>query len=85
MALSICVDQDKRINYRKKDRRRKGYTMIDMSTKLQGEGRHRWQRKAANPKGTVKPLPPQSRVLKAQRRASFPTTKYRIAIAETRR
>lgn len=56
--------------------------MIDMSTKLQGEGRHRWQRKAANPKGTVKPLPPQSRVLKAQRRASFLTTKYRIAIAE---
>lgn len=41
MALSICVDQDQRINYRKKDRKRKGYTMIDMSTKLQEEGRHR--------------------------------------------
>lgn len=37
MALSICVDQDQRINYRKKDRKRKGYTMIDMSTKLQGK------------------------------------------------
>lgn len=50
MALSICVDQDQRINYRKKDRKRKGYTMIDMSTKLQGGGEAQMAKKSREPK-----------------------------------
>lgn len=50
MALSICVDQDQRINYRKKDRKRKGYTMIDMSTKKQGAAEETIRKKSQNKK-----------------------------------
>lgn len=58
--------------------------MTDMSTKMQRGRQAQTTRKAPKLKGTVKPLPPQLRVLKAQRRASFLTPKYWIAIAERR-
>ena len=58
--------------------------MIDMSTKKQGVAGENDKEKVTEQKGTVNPLPPLLRVLKAQKRASFPYRKYRIAVAERR-